>query len=582
MPHVNGGDAIVQTLAQEQVSVVFDTAMADAGSLAAAVDASGAGIRRISARNAVGAAYMADAYARVTGRVGIVLLGPGAGIANALSGLAASYRDGISVVYIALQVHSREVGLRSYQELDIAAAVRGVTKHQFRARKHQDLPVLLMRAVQLARSRCPGPVVVEIPQELTDPNETVDIHPASDEQALSQGYRPIGAGSPRAVRRSCDVIEKAESPVLLVGGGVVTSNASAQITYLAEQMEMPIVTTMMGLGGVSAEHPLTLGMAGLHGSVPANLAVHHSDMILAFGTRFDTALTNDPTQFAPQAKIVHVDADPSNIGRTIEPNEPIIGDAKTVAAEIARALMQRGYMHPGTGRLQPWWRHIRRWRTRYVRHAQGQSKARETERIHPEYVMQTIHRMTEGEAVLTSDIGRTQLWAAQHHPFANPRRWLTSGGFAAIGYGVPAAIAARVAEPDRDVVCVTGEGALAMSAMEIGTCREYDLKIVIVCLNNGTQGYTIPRAHGGGGAIRANAAYSKSLPDFGHVMSAYGLTARTARSASEFDDAMQAALESSETSLVNVHIDGDVGVYPAQISPHGSMRDMWIDQFRRT
>ncbi|MEO5365571.1 MAG: biosynthetic-type acetolactate synthase large subunit, partial [Magnetococcus sp. WYHC-3] len=430
-------------------------------------------LHHVLTRHEQGALHAADGYARVTGEVGCAIVTSGPGATNAVTGLATAYMDSIPLVCISGQVPTALIGNDAFQEADTVGITRSCTKHNYLVKNVDDLARVLREAFYIARTGRPGPVLVDIPKDITSArtayrNEKgrVDI----------RGYKPTTSGHTGQIKRALKLMLKSRRPLIYAGGGVVLANASEALTRLARTLGAPVTNTLMGLGGFPCDDPLFLGMLGMHGTYQANMAVSHCDLLIAIGARFDDRVTGKVSEFAPEAEIIHLDVDPTSISKNVEVDVPIVGDIRHVLDKINESLAEESVSRPA---LEDWLHMIQEWRKEEcLRYNQGPLV------IESQMVIQKLHELTRGEAIVATDVGQHQMWAAQFYGFRQPRRWLTSGGLGTMGYGLPAAMGAAAACPRETVVLITGEGSFQMNLQELATCKQYDYPIKIVILNN--------------------------------------------------------------------------------------------------
>ncbi|WP_455204195.1 biosynthetic-type acetolactate synthase large subunit, partial [Kaarinaea lacus] len=433
-------------------------------------------IKHILVRHEQGATHAADGYARATGKPGVVLVTSGPGATNAVTGIATAYMDSIPMVIITGQVATRFIGSDAFQEVDSVGITRPCVKHNFLVKRQEDLAETLKKAFYIATTGRPGPVVVDIPKDVTAPEIKVDYeYPQS---VFMRSYNPTVKGHPKQAKKAVDLILSAKRPMIYTGGGVVLSNSSKELIEFTQYLGYPITNTLMGLGAYPATDKQSLGMLGMHGTYEANMAMHGCDVLIAIGARFDDRVTGDTEKFCPHAKIVHVDIDPSSISKNIRVDIPIVGDVKTVLQNLTKELKTRKEKSDQDA-LQKWWEQINNWRGEDCLRYDRDSKL-----IKPQMVIEKLYEVTKGDAYVTSDVGQHQMFAAQFYKFDKPRRWINSGGLGTMGFGMPAAMGVQLAYPDATVACVTGEASIQMCIQELSTCMQYELPIKIVNLNN--------------------------------------------------------------------------------------------------
>ncbi|MGH8658607.1 MAG: acetolactate synthase 3 large subunit [Gammaproteobacteria bacterium] len=468
-------------------------------------------LKHILVRHEQGATHAADGYARATGKPGVVLVTSGPGATNCVTGIATAYMDSIPLVVFTGQVHTHLIGNDAFQEVDCIGITRPCVKHNFLVENVHDLTTVIKKAFYVAMTGRPGPVVVDIPKDVTA-NATEYHYPASIEM---RSYRPNAKGHPGQIKRAAELMLAAKRPMIYAGGGVILDNAAGDLTELTRLLGYPITNTLMGLGGYPGTDPQFVGMLGMHGTYEANMAMHHCDVLIAIGARFDDRVTGDLAHFCPEAKIIHIDIDPSSISKNVPVDIPIVGSVSHVLSELTKLIQVSG-VKPADREKDPWWKQIRQWRAsdclRYDR---------DSTLIKPQHVLEQLYELTEGDAYVTSDVGQHQMWAAQFYKFDRPRRWINSGGLGTMGFGLPAAMGVQVAFPDAPVVCITGEASLVMCIQELSTCLQYSLPVKIVNLNNRYMGmvrqwqeFFYDR--------RYSHSYMDALPDFVKLAEAFG------------------------------------------------------------
>ena len=431
-------------------------------------------VSHILVRHEQAAAHMADGYARATGETGTVLVTSGPGVTNTLTGIATAYMDSIPMVVLSGQVPSSHIGEDAFQETDMVGCSRPVVKHSFLVKKAVDIPEAIAKAFYIANTGRPGPVVVDLPKDIVN---VKDSHPyLFPESVEMRSYNPTKKGHNKQVSKGLAALLSAKQPVLYVGGGAIMAEVSDRLTEFAELFNLPVVSTLMGLGAFSGVHQQSLGMLGMHGTYEANTAMHNADCILAFGARFDDRVTNNVEKFCPNATIVHVDVDPTSISKTVSAHIPIVGALEHVVEQFFELIEAD---KPKLNDLGEWWNKINGWREK-----QGLSYQTSEETIKPQQVIEALYNHTNGDAYVTSDVGQHQMFAALYYPFDKPRRWINSGGLGTMGFGLPSAMGVQVAHPDAVVACVTGDGSIQMNIQELSTCLQYNLPVKIISLNN--------------------------------------------------------------------------------------------------
>ncbi|MBF0417427.1 MAG: biosynthetic-type acetolactate synthase large subunit [Magnetococcales bacterium] len=503
-------------------------------------------------RHEQGAVHAADGYARVTGRVGVAIVTSGPGATNAVTGLATAHMDSIPLLCISGQVPAPLIGNDAFQEADTVGITRSCTKHNFLVRDVKDLARVLREAHFIARSGRPGPVLVDIPKDITVA-ETEYVY--SNAEPKIRSYKPTLSGHIGQIRRGAKMLQQAKRPLLYVGGGAVLSDASEELFRLMEGLNFPITNTLMGLGSFPANDGRFIGMLGMHGTYEANLAVSNCDLLVAIGARFDDRVTGKVSVFAPHASIMHIDVDPTSISKNVKVDLPIVGDVKHVLAQFNDLVHAPGY-RSGLQDLAPWWEQINEWRRREcLRFTQG------SEVIEPQYVIQCLHKVTHGEAIVATDVGQHQMWAAQFYGFQKPRRWLTSGGLGTMGYGLPAAMGAQVARPDGQVVVITGEGSIQMNVQEFATCLQYQLPVKVIILNNGYLGMVRQWQE-----FFYERRYAESdmhvTPDFVRLAEAYGALGLLCDQVDQVIPTLEKGLSHPGTVIMDFRVSREANVYP--------------------
>ena len=532
-------------------------------------------LNHILVRHEQAATHMADGYARATGKAGVVLVTSGPGATNAITGIATAYMDSIPMVVLSGQVPSNMVGTDAFQETDMIGISRPIVKHSFIIKHPSEIPEVLKKAFYLAESGRPGPVVVDIPKDMGDPTKKYEyVYP---KKIKLRSYNPAQRGHSGQIRKAVEMLVAAKRPILYAGGGVILGGASATLTELARLLNLPVTNTLMGLGAYPGSDRQFLGMLGMHGSYQANLAMHHSDVILAVGARFDDRVINGATRFCPNAKIIHVDIDPASISKTIKADVPIVGPVDSVLAEMV-AVVRELSEKPRAENQAAWWKQIEEWRggREMFPYDKGDGSI-----IKPQTVIETLYDVTAGDAYITSDVGQHQMFAAQYYRYDKPNRWINSGGLGTMGFGFPAAMGVKLNFPDADVACVTGEGSVQMNIQELSTCMQYDLPVKIVCLNNGALGM-VRQWQDMQYSSRYSHSYMESLPDFVKLAEAYGHVGMRIERLEDLKPMMAEAFAmKNRLVFLDIAVDNTEHVYPMQIKD-GAMRDMWLSKTERT
>lgn len=509
---LSGAEILVRCLKDEGVEFLFGY---PGGSVLHIYDAlyQQDDIKHILVRHEQAATHAADGYARATGKPGVVLVTSGPGATNAVTGIATAYMDSIPMVVITGQVPSAVIGSDAFQEVDAVGITRPCVKHNFLVKDVTKLAETIKKAFYVASTGRPGPVVVDVPKDITDPAIKVPYH--YPDKVTMRSYQPTVKGHSGQIKRAVDLLLTAKKPMIYTGGGVVLGNASEELRTFVRHLGYPITTTLMGLGSYPASDEQFIGMLGMHGTYEANMAMHDCDVLIAIGARFDDRVTGKIAEFCPDAQIIHIDIDPSSISKTIRVDIPIVGDVATVLQEMNHLLVT-GKKQPQKKALKAWWDIINGWRSQ-----QCMSFDRNSDKIKPQAVVELVHEITHGDAYVTSDVGQHQMWAAQYYGFDKPNRWINSGGLGTMGFGLPAAMGVQLAYPEDTVVCITGEGSIQMCIQELSTCLQYGLPVKIVALNNRYLGM-VRQWQEFFYKERYSHSYMESLPDFVKLTESYG------------------------------------------------------------
>lgn len=578
MEKLSGADMLIRALQDEGVDHVFGY---PGGAVLHIYDAvfRQNRIQHVLVRHEQAATHMADGYARSTGRPGVVLVTSGPGATNAITGIATAYMDSIPMVVISGQVQSHLIGTDSFQETDMVGVSRPIVKHSFLVRTASEIPETIKKAFYIATSGRPGPVVVDIPKDLTDPTNLFDY--SYPETVTMRSYSPATRGHTGQIKKAIKLLAKCERPMIYAGGGVVQGDASSQLIELTRLLGFPITNTLMGLGAFPGTDKQFLGMLGMHGTFEANNAMHHSDLVFAIGARFDDRITNTVSKFCPYAEIIHLDIDPTSISKTVNADVPIVGPVDTVLDEMIKLLepevAERSEKQQQM--LKEWWEQIEGWRKQ---DCLAVIRDGSEDIIKPQEVVQAVYKATDGKAYVTSDVGQHQMFAAQYYPFDEPRKWINSGGLGTMGFGLPAAMGVQVAFPDEQVVCITGEGSIQMNIQELSTCSQYGLPIKIINVNNGSLGM-VKQWQDMQYEGRHSHSYMDSLPDFVKLVESYGHVGFKIESRDELEPVVAEAMAiKNKLVFVDILVDPSEHVYPMLISPNGSLRDMWLSKGVRT
>ena len=582
MEQLSGGDMIVRALEDEGVEYIFGYPGGAALHIYDAIFKADS-VPHILVRHEQAATHAADGYARATGKPGVVLVTSGPGATNAITGIATAYMDSIPMVVISGQVQSHLIGEDAFQETDMVGISRPIVKHSFMVQRTEDIPSIIKKAFYIATTGRPGPVVVDVPKDLTHPEHKFDY--AYPETVSMRSYQPSEKGHSGQVRKAARLLLNAKRPVIYAGGGVIQGEGSELLTQLARKLNYPVTNTLMGLGAYPATDRQFLGMLGMHGFYEANMAMHHGDVILAVGARFDGRVTNTVSKFCPGAKIIHIDVDPASIAKIVPVDVPIVGPVTTVLkdldTQIDQQMVASERVMPDADALAEWWTQIESWRE-----AHGLWHGRrygESDFIMPQDAITALYEATNGEAYVTSDVGQHQMFAAQYYKFDYPRRWINSGGLGTMGFGLPAAMGIKLALPDSDVACVTGEGSIQMNIQELSTCAQYDVPVKIVNLRNNYLGMVKQWQDMQYDSRYSESHYASSLPDFVKLAEAYGHVGMQIKEKADLAPAMREAFAMKDRLVfLDIFVEPHEHVYPMHVAPNGAMKDMWLSKTERT
>jgi acetolactate synthase I/II/III large subunit len=581
--HLSGGDMLIRALQDEGVEYIFGYPGGAALHIYDAIFRQQR-VEHILVRHEQAATHMADGYARATGRPGVVLVTSGPGATNAITGIATAYMDSIPMVVISGQVTSDLIGTDAFQETDMVGISRPVVKHSFMVKSAAEIPLVVKKAFYIATSGRPGPVVIDVPKDTTDPAVTAPYH--FPKSIALRSYNPATRGHPGQLRRAVDALLRAQRPVIYAGGGVIQGGGSELLTRIARRLDCPVTTTLMGLGAFPGSDRQSLGMLGMHGTYEANNAMHACDLVFAIGARFDDRVTNDPKKFCPQATIVHVDVDPASISKIVPVDIPIVGPVHAVLEEMEPLIEQELQKQhgPNAAALQKWWQQIDAWRGAHGLNHRMLEDADPNAPVLPQQAIQALYAVTGGDAFVTSDVGQHQMFAAQYYKFDEPRRWINSGGLGTMGFGLPAAMGVQFAHPDAVVACVTGEGSFMMNMQELSTCLQYALPIKIVNLNNAALGMVKQWQDMQYGGRHSHSTYREALPDFVRLVESFGHVGIRVEHLGDLLPAMTTAFSTKHRQrlvFLDVQVDPDEHVYPMAIKG-GSMRDMFLSRTETT
>lgn len=506
---LNGAEIVVRCLQEEGVEHLFGY---PGGAVLYIYDAlyQQDKVKHILVRHEQAAVHAADAYSRSSEKIGVALVTSGPGLTNAVTGIATAYMDSIPMVIISGQVPSHAIGQDAFQECDTVGITRPCVKHNFLVKDVRDLAATIKKAFYIAKSGRPGPVLVDVPKDISF-HKCAFEYPKTIEM---RSYKPVVKGHQGQIKKAVHMLLAAERPMIYTGGGVVLANASRELTQLVDRLKFPCTNTLMGLGALAASHPNFVGMPGMHGTYEANMSMQHCDVLIAIGARFDDRVIGNPKDFARHPrKIIHIDIDPSSISKRVKVDVPIVGDVKDVLLDL---LTQLDLAEEKPRDISAWWQQVNEWRSRECLKYKSSSEV-----IKPQSVIETLWRVTDGNAFVTSDVGQHQMWAAQYYRFDQPRRWINSGGLGTMGFGLPAAMGVAMANPGADVACVTGEGSIQMCIQELSTCKQYHLPIKVLTLNNRYLGM-VRQWQQIDYSSRYSESYMDALPDFIKLAEAYG------------------------------------------------------------
>ena len=558
---LNGAQILINSLQSEGVEHIFGYPGGAVLHIYDALETQDA-VKHILVRHEQGATHAADGYARVSGKPGVVLVTSGPGITNAVTGIATAHMDSIPMVIISGQVPSPLIGGDAFQEVDAVGITRSCVKHNFLIKDVKDIANTVKRAFHIATTGRPGPVLIDIPKDITIAQMTSEPYPESVD---IRSYKPTIKASDRQIKKAAQLIAKSRRPILYSGGGSVIGNASKELRELTHLLNFPITQTLMGLGAFPGTDELSVGMLGMHGTYEANMAMHGADCVVAIGARFDDRITGNLTKFCPTAKIIHIDIDPSSISKNVVADVPIVGQVKQVLGALFVELKDEKLSD-----ISKWWAQINDWRA-----VDSLSYEKAEGIIKPQTVIEALYEVTKGEAIVTSDVGQHQMWAAQYYLFDEPRRWINSGGLGTMGFGLPAAMGAKLAEPSRDVACVTGEGSIQMMLQELSTMLQYNIPVKIVCLNNGYLGM-VRQWQEFFYEKRYAMSYMDALPDFVKLSESYGHVGIRVEKEADLKPALiEAFAQKDRTVFLDILTDPTENVFP-MIPAGGAHCDMLL------
>jgi len=573
-----GNDMLIQSLIDEGVEYLFGY---PGGAALHIYDAifNQKELQHILVRHEQGATHAADGYARATGKPGVVLVTSGPGATNAITGIATAFMDSIPMVILSGQVASHLIGTDAFQETDMIGISRPIVKHSFSIESAEEIPRVIKEAFYIATSGRPGPVVIDIPKDTTAPDKLFDYNPPKSVKIRS--YNPPIEPDPNQIERAVSEILKAKRPVIYAGGGAINSNASKELYELNNLLNFPVTNTLMGLGVYPADHKRFMGMLGMHGTYQSNMAMHNADLIIAIGARFDDRITNTPDLFAPNAKIIHFDVDQSSVSKIIEANIAIFGQVKNSLIELNKQLKEK-INSIDNNLIQPWLDQINEWTELHGLNHELYKETSDQNMIMPQSVVQHVYQVTNGNAYVTSDVGQHQMFAAQYYHFNEPRKWINSGGLGTMGFGLPAAMGVKLAFPEEEVVCITGEGSIQMCIQELSTCTQYNLPIKIININNEALGMVKQWQDMGYDGRHSESTYQSSLPNFIELVESYGHVGFKIDKNSELKETLDKAFSIKDKLVfVDIYVDPAEHVYPMLVAPNGSLKDMWISKDKK-
>jgi acetolactate synthase-1/2/3 large subunit len=557
---MRAADALCEALRAEGVKHVFGIpGGANLPTYDALYDAD---IEHIQTRHEQGAGHAAEGYAKASGKVGVAFATSGPGATNLVTAIADAIMDSVPTVFITGQVRTDLIGTDGFQEADVTGITLPIVKHSFMVDDPRQIPEYIHEAFYIASSGRPGPVLVDVPQDLS--RADIEYEPATGMPDLP-GYKPSLEGNIKQIRIAAKALANAKRPVIYGGGGIVNANASEEFRTLCRADRFPVTLTVMGLGAFPAPDEQWLGMLGMHGTRTANYAMDEADLIVAVGARFDDRITGKLSEFAPRAKFIHIDVDPAEISKNVPAHIPIVGDAKDV---LPKLTTEYEALQPDGGRLEEWWKRIGEWQREYPLRYEDSTDSE----IKPQYMIEAMHKVTDGDAIVTSDVGQHQMWCAQYYDFPQPRRWINSGGLGTMGFGLPAAIGAKVANPDDTVVCLAGDGSLVMVCQEFATAAAHEIPVKVFLMNNGHFGMVRQWQE-----LFWDSRYSSVVmgdsPDWVKLAEAFGWTGMRCTDKGELESSMRTALETDGPVLVDVHVTQEENCYP-MIPAGAAARDM--------
>ena len=573
-----GSEIVLKALQDQEVDVIFGY---PGGAVLPIYDTifGQNSIKHILVRQEAGAIHAAEGYARSSGKVGVVLVTSGPGATNVVTGLTDALMDSIPIVCITGQVPSHLIGSDAFQECDTTGITRPCTKHNYLVKDVNNLSSTIHEAFEIAKNGRPGPVVIDIPKDLTDASYNFKF--SYPKEIDIRSYKPVVEGHSGQIKKAVKALLKSKRPIIYSGGGVIQGNASEELTNLVKLLNFPVTNTLMGLGAYPGTDPQFVGMLGMHGTYEANMAIHNSDLILAVGARFDDRITNSPDLFALDSKKIHIDVDPASLSKIIDVDIPIVGSAKTCLGQLIAELEKEKYKIDKES-LKPWWEQINNWRKEHGLDHNLVDKAPPKGKILPQQVVQSLYRETKGDAFISSDVGQHQMFAAQYYHFDKPRRWINSGGLGTMGFGLPAAIGVQLAHPGSVVACITGEGSIQMCIQELSTCLQYELPLKIININNQSLGMVKQWQDMQYGGRLSESTYQGSLPDFIALAESFGHVGMKVEKYEDLQKSMEECFKMTDKLVfMDIYVDPDEHVYP-MLEAGKSMQDMWLDKDKKT
>ena len=572
----SGGEALIRALSDEKIDIIFGYPGGAALHIYDAIYQQDK-VQHILVRHEQAAVHAADGFARATGKTGVALVTSGPGATNAITGIATAYMDSIPLVVISGQVASHLIGTDAFQETDMIGISRPIVKHSFLVQSAEEIPAIVKKAFHIASSGRPGPVVIDVPKDMTDPK--VEFEYKFPKDLYLRSYPILGEADQTEVSEAVKMLKKAKKPVIYSGGGVIQSDASQELVNLSKMIGAPVTNTLMGLGAFPATDNQFIGMLGMHGTYEANMVMSEADLIFNVGARFDDRITNNPKKFGLEAKKIHIDSDPSSIDKIINVDVALQGDAKLVLSQLCKEFENSELANTN---LKPWWDQINEWKEKHGLNHDMLNLENQKDIILPQQVIQSLYKVTKGEAFITSDVGQHQMFAAQYYKFDEPRKWINSGGLGTMGFGLPSAMGVKFAFPDADVACVTGEGSIQMCIQELSTCSQYGLPVKIINLNNRALGMVKQWQDMQYGGRYSSISYEDSLPDFVKLAESFGHVGLKVEKFSELNSAMEEAFSLKDKLVfLDVLIDPDEHVYP-MLEAGGSMSEMRISKKDKT